>query len=151
MIKISGTPPNDLNIYQAQTEQTICVSYVKYYVTLSWLDGRSILRLIMSRISVRIFIHYIISRCHFLLRYHWFRKWLGANQAPYRYINQWWHTYLRIYLDDWTWFNGICPYLQHYQLQKWSWNAGKILITKRENVMLVHRSAFESTQNRSLP
>ena len=30
MIKISGTPPNDMNIYQAQTEKTICVSYVKY-------------------------------------------------------------------------------------------------------------------------
>ena len=27
----------------------------------------------------------------------WFRKWLGAGQAPSHYLNQWWLVYWRIY------------------------------------------------------
>ena len=29
--------------------------------------------------------------------YHWFRKWLGADQATSHYLNQWWFDYRRIY------------------------------------------------------
>ena len=28
---------------------------------------------------------------------HWFRKWLGADQATSHYLNQWWLDYRRIY------------------------------------------------------
>ena len=28
---------------------------------------------------------------------HWFRKWLGADQATSHYLNQWWLIYWRIY------------------------------------------------------
>ena len=28
---------------------------------------------------------------------HWFRRWLGANQATSHYLNQWWLDYRRIY------------------------------------------------------
>ena len=28
---------------------------------------------------------------------HWFRKWLGADQATSHYLNQWWFDYRRIY------------------------------------------------------
>ena len=28
---------------------------------------------------------------------HWFRKWLGADQATSQYLNQWWLDYWRIY------------------------------------------------------
>ena len=28
---------------------------------------------------------------------HWFRYWLGADQAPSHYLNQWWLDYRRIY------------------------------------------------------
>ena len=28
---------------------------------------------------------------------HWFRKWLGADQATSQYLNQWWFDYWRIY------------------------------------------------------
>ena len=29
--------------------------------------------------------------------HHWFRKWLGADQATSHYLNQWWLVYWRIY------------------------------------------------------
>ena len=30
---------------------------------------------------------------------HWFRKWLGADQATSHYLNQWWLVYWRIYVS----------------------------------------------------
>ena len=41
---------------------------------------------------------------------HWFRKWLGSDQAPSHYLNQWWIVYWRIYASlDLKWGNSLDP------------------------------------------
>ena len=39
----------------------------------------------------------LFPRVQFTIFHHWFRKWLGADQAISHYLNQWWLVYWRIY------------------------------------------------------
>ena len=39
----------------------------------------------------------LLLRFKWTIFHHWFRKWLGADQATSHYLNQWWLIYWRIY------------------------------------------------------
>ena len=39
----------------------------------------------------------LFPRVQLTIFHHWFRSWLGADQATSHYLNQWWLVYWRIY------------------------------------------------------
>ena len=39
----------------------------------------------------------LFPRAQLTIFQHWFRSWLGADQATSHYLNQWWSVYWRIY------------------------------------------------------
>ena len=45
---------------------------------------------------------------------HWFRKWLGADQATSHYLDQWWLDYWRIYAS--LGLNELTPLLRNYNI-----------------------------------
>ena len=83
---------------------------------------------------------------------HWFRQWLGADQATSHYLNQWWLIYWRIYAslglnelipmlhlqdNDFTCFYSyISPIVLYiYALMRWYWKpymAHKIVIVSKD-------------------
>ena len=40
----------------------------------------------------------LLLRVQLTIFHHWFRQWLGTNQVPSHYLNQWWLDYQRIYI-----------------------------------------------------
>ena len=48
--------------------------------------------------ALRLTFHWrLFRRVHLTIFQHWFRKWLGVDQATSHYLNQWWLVYWRIY------------------------------------------------------
>ena len=41
----------------------------------------------------------LFPRVQLIIFQHWFRQWLGADQATSHYLNQWWLVYWRIYVS----------------------------------------------------
>ena len=41
----------------------------------------------------------LLLRVQLTIFHHWFRQWLGTNQVPSHYLNQWWLDYQRIYMS----------------------------------------------------
>ena len=48
-------------------------------------------------ISINILLKFLPRGLQLTIFQHWFRKWLGADQATSHYLNQWWLDYRRIY------------------------------------------------------
>ena len=54
----------------------------------------------MKMYEVRIRFHWsLFLRLEITIFQHWFRWWLGADQATSHYLNQWWLAYWRIYVS----------------------------------------------------
>ena len=52
----------------------------------------------MTMLGLRLEFHWnVFLRVQFIIFQHWFRYWLGADQATSHYLNQWWFNYRRIY------------------------------------------------------
>ena len=52
----------------------------------------------MTMLEFRIKFHWsLFIRVQLTISQHWFRWWLGADQATSHYLNQWWLDYRRIY------------------------------------------------------
>ena len=52
----------------------------------------------MKIYKLRLRFHWsLFPRVQFIMFQHWFRLWLGAEQAPSHYLNQWWLVYWWIY------------------------------------------------------
>ena len=70
----------------------------------------------MKLLEFRLKLHWsLFLRAQWTILQHWFRKWLGADQATSHYLNQWWLDYRRIYaslglneLTHWSRVMHIC-------------------------------------------
>ena len=52
----------------------------------------------MKMLYFRLKFHWsLFLRVQLIISQHWFRLWLGADQATIHYLNQWWLDYRRIY------------------------------------------------------
>ena len=57
----------------------------------NWFSG-------MKLCEFRLKFHWsLLVRVKLTIFQHWFRWWIGADQAPSHYLNQWWLVYWRIY------------------------------------------------------
>ena len=77
----------------------------------------------MKMFEYRLKFHWsLFLRVQLTISQHWFRKWLGADQATSHYLDQWWLDYQRIYASlglnelmvHWRWAsicsgNGLAP------------------------------------------
>ena len=54
----------------------------------------------MTMLKFRLEFHWnLFLRVQFTIFQHWFRLWLGADQATSHYLNQWWFDYWLIYVS----------------------------------------------------
>ena len=64
------------------------ISQTTFWSAFSW----------MKMFEFRLKFHWsLFLRVQLTIFQHWFRKWLGANQATSHYLDQWWLDYRRIY------------------------------------------------------
>ena len=63
----------------------------------------------MKILEFRLKFHWRLSlRVQLTISQHWFRWWLGADEATSHYLNQWWFDYRRIYASlGLNAFNGL--------------------------------------------
>ena len=71
----------------------------------------------MKMLEFRLKFHWsLFLRVQLTIVHHWFRCWLGADQATSHYLNQWWLDYWRIYaslgLNEFKWVCDIYPIIQ---------------------------------------
>ena len=67
------------------------------FVTIGWGNGLLFDPNRRWCISDRILMKALFLWVELTMFKHWFRQWLGADQAKSHYLNQWWLVYLRIY------------------------------------------------------
>ena len=76
----------------------------------------------MKMLEFRLNFHWsLFLRFQLKIFQHWFRWWLGADQATSHYLNQWWLDYRRIYaslglneLTHWGLINMACFRVFHF-------------------------------------
>ena len=100
----SSPPYNPHGFFQPVT---LVISLIMHYVLTHW--GRDKMAAIfqttfsnafsrMKMYEFRLRFHWILFlRFELTIFQHWFRKWLGADQATCHYLNQWWLVYRRIF------------------------------------------------------
>ena len=99
---------------------------------------------LLFRLQWRLFL-----RVHLIIFQHWFRKWLGAEQATSHYLNQWWLDFRRTYASpglnelmvDTLMTEFGRPYFKSYFVRtlyfKWNCNEIRYLIGNWQHVSLV--------------
>ena len=84
----------------------------------------------MKTYGFRLRFHWIMfPRVHSTIFQHWFRSWLGADEATSHHLNQWWFVYWRIYVSlglkefkAITWFAEEYGIFHDHMITARTWN-----------------------------